>query len=210
MIVCFQLATKFKQILQPETKQHTTGQSVSNPDMVRFRNPWASREIDFELPKAQGKQSRRTSKSFGILLHDPFVRTGFQHIEGKGAAVEDFVVEGAEIKLGAQFFLGAIAEFANFELTEFVAKGLGRPGDVPVGFGLNGGFVDGTRFPEVFDYLIASPTLRMDAGIDHESDRTEEFRREPAVVRHRILIKTNFFSELLGVERPTFDVRVET
>ncbi len=54
-------------------------------------------------------------------FRDPFVRAGFEKVEGEGSAVEHPVVEAAEIELGAQFPLGAVAQFAELELTNLVA-----------------------------------------------------------------------------------------
>lgn len=45
--------------------------------------------------------SRRTPKLVRFLLGDPLVRAGFQHVEWERAAVQDFVMEGADIELGA-------------------------------------------------------------------------------------------------------------
>jgi hypothetical protein len=53
------------------------------------------------------------SRFNSFLLGDPLVGAGFQKIEGEGSAVEHFVVEFADVEFGAQFFLGAVAEFTD-------------------------------------------------------------------------------------------------
>ena len=51
--------------------------------------------------------------SLRFLLRDPFVGAGLEQVKRQGSAVEHLVVEGADVKLGAQFFLGAFAQFAE-------------------------------------------------------------------------------------------------
>jgi len=43
------------------------------------------------------------------LFRDPLVGAGFKEIQGETSAIEHFVVEGADIKLGTQFFPGTFA-----------------------------------------------------------------------------------------------------
>ncbi len=117
--------------------------------------------------------SRTTQQSFGFLLGDPFVGAGVEQIEREGAAVEHLVVEFADVKLGAQFFPGTFAEFANLELPKFVAEGLRRPCDVAVGLGLDRRLVNRAGLAEEIYDLIAAPSLGVDSGIHHETHRAE-------------------------------------
>ncbi len=73
---------------------------------------------------------------------DPPVGAGIEQIERQSAAIEHLVVKFAEIELWTQFALGTLAKFAELQLAKFVAEGLCGPGNVAVGFGLDGGLVD--------------------------------------------------------------------
>src|SRR5260370_9329473 len=108
-------------------------------------------------------------------------------------------MEGAYVKLRAQFFLGAFAEFADLELAEFITEGLRGPRDVAVGLGLDAGLVNRARLTEEIHDLIAVPSLRVDSGINHQSHGAEELRGEAAVIGDRILIKADLFAELLRI-----------
>ena len=71
--------------------------------------PFAPAEM-FAIRKKPGPLP---SISLRFLLRDPFVRARFQKIERQRSAVEHLVVKGADIELGSQFFLGAVAKVAN-------------------------------------------------------------------------------------------------
>src|SRR5258708_12304675 len=93
------------------------------------------------------------------MLGDPFVGAGVEQVEGQGSTIEHRIVEGAEVELGSQFFLGTVAEFAKLELAKLVAKSLRGPRDVAIGFGLDGGLVDRARLPDEIHALVTFPTL---------------------------------------------------
>ena len=107
------------------------------------------------------------------MFSDPFVGAGFEEVQRQRAAVQDFVVEGADIELRSQLLLGMVAEFANLELPEFLAERLSGPGDVAVGLGLDRGLVDGTGLAHEFDDLIATPALGVNAGVDNQAHGAE-------------------------------------
>src|ERR1700730_9361742 len=46
----------------------------------------------------------------------------------------------------------------------------------------------------------------MHASIEHQADSAEHFVRQAAIIRIRVLIKANIFSEALRIERPALDV----
>ena len=49
----------------------------------------------------------------------------------------------------------------------------------------------------------------MDSGVDDQAYGAKEFRREAAVIGDGILVEADLFAELLCVQSPPFDVRVE-
>ena len=83
----------------------------------------------------------RSSRHFDLFC-DPCVGAGFEHIEGQSSAVEHLVMETAGVKLGAQFFLGVFAQFADLEQAQFLRESLRGYRDIAVGFGLDRGLVD--------------------------------------------------------------------
>src|ERR1019366_9164492 len=140
---------------------------------------------------------------------DPLVGAGIQKIEREGSAVEQLVVEGADVKLGAQFFLSACAKLADLELAEFITEGLRGPRDVAVGLGLDGGLINRAGLPHEVHDLLAGPSFRMDSGIDDQANSAKELRGEAAVIGDGILVEADLFAELLCVQGPAFDVCVE-
>src|SRR5208337_4886777 len=115
----------------------------------------------------------------------------------------------ADVKLGAQFLLGTFAEFADLELADLVTERLCGPGDIAVGLGLDAGLVNSAGLAEEIHDLLAGPSFGMDSGIDDQAYGAKEFGGEAAVVGDGILIETDLFAELLCVQGPAFDVRVE-
>src|SRR5258708_5494684 len=103
-------------------------------------------------------------------------------------------MEAADIKLGAQFFLGALAEFAKLDLAELVAEGLRGPRDIAIGLGLDRGLVDRAGFAEEIHDLIACPAFRVDSGVDNQTYCTEELGGEASVVRDGVLVEANLFA----------------
>src|SRR6266404_4992608 len=119
-------------------------------------------------------------------------------------------MEGANVELSAQFFPGAFAKLANLQLAKLVTKGLRRPRNVTVGFGLDGRLVHGSRLAEELHNLIARPTFGVDSCVHNQPHCPEEFGGKSAVVRNGILVEANLFAELLRIEGPAFRVGVET
>src|SRR5271157_5019191 len=105
--------------------------------------------------------------------------------------------------------MSAFAEFADLELAQLVTEALCRPRNVAIGLGLDGGFVNSSGLAEEIHDLLAGPSFRMDSGVDDQTHGAKEFGREAAVIGHGILVEADLFAELLRVEGPAFDVRVE-
>src|ERR1035437_6488153 len=49
----------------------------------------------------------------------------------------------------------------------------------------------------------------MDTRVDDQTNGAEKLRREASIIRNRILVETYLFTQLLGVKRPSFDVRIK-
>src|SRR5271167_1682425 len=96
-------------------------------------------------------------------------------VQGEGATTEDLIVEGTNVKFGAELILGVLAKLENFQLSEFVSKSLSRPGDVTINFSLNIGLIHGGVAMEISDHLIAGPVLLVNAGVDGQTDGTPHF-----------------------------------
>ena len=95
------------------------------------------------------------------------IRDSIEDIERKSAAVEDFVVEGANVEFIAELIFGVLAKSKNLQLSEFVSESLSGPRNVPVYFTLNIRLVHRGVAVEVLDHLIAGPALFVNAGINH-------------------------------------------
>jgi len=74
---------------------------------------------------------------------NPAISAGVEQVEWENATLQHLVVEGTDVELCTQFLPSAFAKFDELELPDLVTKGLGRPGDVAVRFGLDLGFVEG-------------------------------------------------------------------
>src|SRR5258708_27701433 len=135
---------------------------------------------------------------------------GQEHDQGQGSAIQHLIVEGANVELGDQVSPGSFAELANLQLAKLVTKGLRRPRDVTVGFGLDGRLVHGSRLAEKLHNLIACPTFGVDSCVHNQPHGPEEFGGKSAVVRNGILVKAHLFAELLRIEGPAFRGGVET
>jgi hypothetical protein len=44
---------------------------------------------------------------------NPAISAGVEQVERENATIQHLVVEGADVEFGAEFFLGAVAEFAE-------------------------------------------------------------------------------------------------
>ena len=141
------------------------------------------------------------------LSLNPAVDAGVEDVEREGAAGEDLVVKSFQVEPGPQLLFGAFAQLADLELAELVAACLAGAGDVSVGLGLDGGFVDGMGVAHVLYHLIAAPAHVVNAGVYHQTHSPEQFRAEAAVVGARVLVEADLLAEFLGVEAPALGVR---
>src|SRR4029077_18928760 len=141
-----------------------------------------------------------------FLRGDPGGDARIEYIERERAAIQNFVVKCPDVIFAAELGARAVAQFQNFELAEFVRKGLRGNGDVAISLGLHTRLVFGRVRVKKVDHLLARPMLVMHAGIEHRADSAQHFIREAAVIRVGILIEADIFSEALGIKRPSFDV----
>ena len=138
------------------------------------------------------------------LTGDPGGDALVKDVEGQRAGIDDLIVEGADVELGAEILPGAVAEFENLKLANFVGERLAWPRDVAIDLGLNAGLVDGRVIVEVVDHLLARPVLRVNAGVDYEANGAPYVGLEPAVVGIGVLVEADIFAKTLGIESPAF------
>jgi len=74
---------------------------------------------------AFGRRFLRNS-SLQLLLRDPLLGAGLEHIKWQTAAIEHLIVKLAKIELWTQFFLCTFPEFTELELTDLIAERLPR------------------------------------------------------------------------------------
>src|SRR5262249_40195759 len=67
-----------------------------------------------------------------LLTLYPCIHFNLEEIELHRAVFQNLVMEGADVKLGAQSFLGFGTDGGDLELPAFVGESLGRPSDVPI------------------------------------------------------------------------------
>ena len=138
------------------------------------------------------------------LLRDPRVDPLIEHVERQCARIDHLVVKRANVELVAQRLLGAVAQFQDFQLADFVGQRLAGYRDVAIHFRLDLGFRDGRVIVEEVHHLLAGPVSCVNPGIDHQPDGAFLVSFQPPVVRVRVLVESDIFPEPLGVERPSF------
>src|SRR6476646_4456608 len=99
--------------------------------------------------------------------------TFLEQVEWHGAAVQDFIVKGFDVELGAERRLGFLAELANGELSHLIGQRLSGPRDVTVGLGLGHG-IDYVVGVHVIDDLLTGPVLVVNARVYYEANSAEE------------------------------------
>src|ERR1019366_7642476 len=100
-----------------------------------------------------------------LLIGNPFRDSRVQNVERQRTRTEHFIVKGADVVFGAEFFFRQIAQFENLHLAQLVSQGLARPRDVAVHFGLDVGFVHGGMLAEEVHHSLAGPVLVMNSGL---------------------------------------------
>ncbi len=85
-------------------------------------------------------------------------------------------MEGSDIEAGTKLLRCPIAEIENLQLTDLVAQALSRPCNIPVHFSLHRRLVGRAAFAEVGHCLFARPTLGVNAGVDHQTNRAHQLQ----------------------------------
>ncbi len=119
-------------------------------------------------------------------------------------------MEAAEIERRAECALRARAHAVDGFATHHVAARLA--GDDAIAFDLRdcGAFGIAGGFRHGLDRLLATPALRVDAGVDDETRGAERGRLQIADAPKRIVfINAHLIGELFGIEPPAFDERAE-
>src|SRR5438445_2344145 len=117
-------------------------------------------------------------------------------------------MEGPDIEASAKPLLCAVAKIENLELTYLIAEALSRPCNIPIDFGFDRRLICGAAFAEVGHCLFPSPTLGVNARVNHQTDRAHQLQREPSIIRRRILEKADLLTERLRINRPALGIGV--
>jgi len=129
----------------------------------------------------------------------------FEDVQWHGAVFQDDIVEFALVEFRAELFFGERAEFADFELADFVGKGLTGPGDVTVDF--DGDVLIGFSgvVLEKLNGLLTAPAHGVHSGVHDETHGAPHFVRELAEFRVGVFVQTEICAEAFGIEAPAFD-----
>jgi hypothetical protein len=121
-----------------------------------------------------------------------------QHVQRHRTVLEHHVVEGRQRELRPQRLFRLLAQLENAQHADHVGASLARPGDVALHF---------LRADAVVDRLLAGPALGVQAGVDHQAPRAEQFRAERAEqARNVAFIPALLHRQALGVQAPAFAV----
>src|SRR5438477_11876638 len=142
-----------------------------------------------------------------LLLAAPADEAPFQHIERKGSGVQHRVVEAPHVEEPTQLLPRPLPQLQDLQLPDLVRERLRRHGDVAVGLHLYVELVDGRVRVEEIDDLLPVPALRVQSGVDDETDRAEHLVLETPEVAVGVLVEADLLAEPLGVERPALDER---
>src|SRR5712692_11891667 len=143
---------------------------------------------------------------FGLGV-EPMLDVRLEEAQRDGALLQHGIVEGTDAELSGEAALGFGAQFADFELAEFVGQRLPGPHDVAIHLNRNVLIGLAGVVLEKLDGLLARPAHRVHASVDHEAHGAPHFVAELPELRVRIGVEANVFAEALAVERPAFDER---
>ena len=124
--------------------------------------------------------------------------------KGKRPFGEHHVVECPHIETVSETSLGPRAELSKLQLSDLVHQRLPRPDDVSVDLDRNSRIAHPGVLPEELDRPLPVPSERVEAGIDHESDRPPHVEGELAHFGVRVPIKSELLSQTFRVESPAF------
>src|SRR5262245_41157882 len=71
-------------------------------------------------------------RRLAMLMLYPRIHFNIEKIQLHRAVFQNLVMEGAEVELGAQSFLGFGTDGGNLELADFVGESLSRPCDIAI------------------------------------------------------------------------------
>src|SRR5262249_52962181 len=132
-----------------------------------------------------------------------FAHLFFQQRQWQASVAQNDIVKFADIEARAELFFRQPPHFQNLELAHLVRKRLAWPGNIAIDLGKR---LRGRVQTKVGDRLVAIPALRMNARVDHEPYRPEQFAAQLSEAAIRILIKAKLRSKRFRIERPTLAV----
>ena len=97
-------------------------------------------------------------------------------------------MERGQIKFRPEFLVRHIAQFADFQLAQFVRERLTGPADIPVYLRLDIRGGQSAVVGHEGDGLLLAPTLGMNAGVDHQAARPPHFVGQPPHILGRRII----------------------
>src|SRR6267154_3121057 len=124
----------------------------------RASSPVHRRDARFSTSQAWNQATIQAVPRFSprFLLCNPLIGPCLKQIERQSPAVEHLIVKFADVKLGPQFLLGTLPQFADLKLAQFVTERLCRPRDIAVGLGLDRRLIYRARFAEELHDLISA------------------------------------------------------
>src|ERR1041384_1553320 len=141
-----------------------------------------------------------------FLFRDPFIDSLVQDIQRQRAVIENSVMKLSNVKVPAQFMFRPRAKLLDLYLSQLVSERLGGPHNVAIYFDHD--IVLGLcriLLHEV-DGLLASPTKRVHAGVDHQPASAPHLVSQLPKFGVRISVETHLVSETFGIQPPTLDV----
>src|SRR5690606_5891495 len=141
---------------------------------------------------------------------DIFIDILCQHVERDVAALDDDIVEIAQIIFRAECRLRTPALADDFAVADLVSARLARPAAIAVDLACNFERVRSVALDEEADAFLAWPAFCVEPRVDDEAACPERQRLEIAEPPDlEIIVEPKLVGELFGVERPAFGIGVE-
>ncbi len=135
----------------------------------------------------------------------PTIDSGLQNVQRHCAVIEQYRVERPDIEARAQRLFRPCPQAPYLPSAQAARQCLAGQRQVAIDLVPRGCLVDRQLGLQVIDRLLASPALRVQAGVDHQSGRAAHLDHQGGYFRFWIAVKTHFLAERCGVQTPAFD-----